>query len=162
MRTKCILLFILTVLIGCNQKKIEYNPFDKINLSEKSEIYFILTEGDWGTFEKTYKDFVLADKSAIQKLKDNWKLYKTDRLMACGFGYFVSLTQNGKVVEQIHTNAPCGYATTTGGWYDFDKSYYDFIDVTKIQALTRSEADSIRLALVRQKKQQPLRSTTIN
>ena len=124
-------------------------PFSKLDVQEKCAAYFLLSEGDWGNFEKKNQDFVLTDKIALQKLKDNWVLNKSDERIPCGFGYQLFITQNDKVIEVISINEPCGYAVTTGGWYRFDSEYYGYIDLSKIQKLGKQEADSIRMAMVK-------------
>lgn len=153
MITKILKIFILLLITSCQRQKVDYNPFEKLDLNQKCAVYFIRSEGDWGDFEKTSEDFALTDKTALKKLKGNWGLSLTDKRMACGFGYIVYITQNDKLVGKIQINEPCGYATTAGGWYDFDKDYYDFIDVSKIAKLDRSTADSIQDALVRKIKE---------
>lgn len=148
--TKLLSIISLVALISCQPQNVDYRPFDKLDLDEKPAVYFILSEGDWGDFEETNNNFVLTDKVALQKIMDNWRLTKTDNRMSCGFGYLVFITSNNKLIEEIHINEPCGYAVTTGGWYNFDDDYYDFIDLSKIQKLTASQADSIQSALVKQ------------
>ncbi len=151
MITKTLQILLLIFFISCRPTKIDYNPFDKLDLNQKCSVYFIRSMGDWGDFEKTNEDFVLTDKVALQKLKVNWVLRLTDKRMACGFGYLVYITQNNKLVESIQINEPCGYAITTGGWYDFDENYYNFIDISKVSKLDRPTADSIQKELVDQK-----------
>jgi len=146
MTTKILQTFMLTLIVSCQPKKVDYNPFHKLDLNQKCSVYFIRSEGDWGNFEKTNEDFVLTDNAALKKLKDNWWLSLTDKRMACGFGYLVFITQNDKLVEKIQINEPCGYAITTGGWYDFNEGYYDFIEVSKISKLNRPTADSVQNA----------------
>lgn len=147
---KILSIFLITLLIGCKPAKIDYNPFGKLDLNKKCAVYFIRSMGDWGDFEKTNEDFVITDKPALQKLKENWGLRLTDKRMACGFGYLVFITQNNKLIERIQINEPCGYATTTGGWYYFDKNYYNCIDISKIIKFNRPTADSIEHALYEQ------------
>ena len=85
----------LIALIGCQPSHVDYRPFDKLNLDEEPAVYFILSEGDWDDFEETNKNFLLTDKVALQKIKDNWGLTKTDNRMSCGFGYIVFITNKG-------------------------------------------------------------------
>lgn len=143
-------IFALFILAGCQSSQADYRPFDRLNLNEDPAVYFILSEGDWDDFEETNKNFVLTDKLALQKIKDNWGLSRTDKRMSCGFGYLVFITSKGKLLEEISINEPCGYAVTTGGWYDFDGDYYETIDVSKIKPLTDSQADSIQKFFVSQ------------
>jgi len=144
MRIKYSTILFLTILAGCTSRQVDYSPFDKLDLEKKCAVYFIRSEGDIGDFENANQDFVLTDKTALHKLKKHWRLTKTDKRMSCGFGYLVFITQDNTLVEEIKINEPCGYATTTGGWYDFDETYYDFIDISKIKAVTRAELDSVQ------------------
>ena len=89
-------------------------------------------------------NFVITDKREIQKLKDTWGFYKTDKRMPCGFGFVVFITQNGELVEEIAINEPCGYAEISEEWYDFDKSFLDNIDIAKIKKLDKQQSDSIQ------------------
>jgi len=148
MKTALTILF-FTTLLGCKIKTVDYNPFDKVDLDKECAIYFLLSEGDWGEFEKQNKDFVIKDKHAIKTIKENWNLTKTNKRMSCGYGYLVLITQNGKLIERINLNEPCGYAITTGGWYDFNDSYYDYIDLTRIQNLGQVEAHEVQKELTK-------------
>jgi hypothetical protein len=132
------------VVLGCGPSKPDYEPFHDLDLGKSCRVYFILSEGDWGTFEEETKDFVIEDPEAIRRLQADWKFYKTDKRMTCGFGYLVLATVGDSLVREIDINAPCGYAVTTGGWYDFDSDFYESIDVSKVRRLTRQQADSVQ------------------
>ena len=147
MRTKY-LLTILVFLFSCTGRKVDYRPFDKLDLKENCAVYFIRSEGDQGKFENTNQDFEIRDKKALEKLKANWGLRLTDKRKSCGFGYLVFITQNDSLIEKIEVNEPCGYAITTGGWYEFNKRYYDFIDLSKVEKLERKQAEVIQKKLI--------------
>jgi hypothetical protein len=139
-------LLIIATFMSCKTKPVDCKPFDKLNIKENCSIYFILFEGDRGDFEKANMNFVITDKREIQKLKDTWGFYKTDDRMPCGFGFVVFIIQNGEFIEEIAINEPCGYAVISEEWYDFDKSFLDNIDITKIEKLNKQQSDSIQKA----------------
>ena len=133
-----------SIVLSCGSPKQDFEPFHELDLKKSCRVYFILSEGDVGSFEETTSDFVIEDPEEIRRLKADWRFYKTDKRMSCGFGYLVLATVGDSLVREIDINAPCGYATTTGGWYDFGSDYYKSIDVSKIRRLTREQADSVQ------------------
>ena len=136
--------------MSCKTKPVDCKPFDTLDIKENCIIYFTLSEGDQGDFERINQNFAISDKLEIQKIKQNWGLYKTDKRMPCGYGYVVFITQNDKLVKEIDINEPCGYAIISDEWYDFDNSFFDIIDTSRIERLNMQQADSIQKVFFKQ------------
>ncbi|MBA3681945.1 MAG: hypothetical protein H0W73_12410 [Bacteroidetes bacterium] len=129
--------------MACNKYSLDYNPLDKIDLTNKPAIYFLGGEAAPCDFESKYGEYFINDTGAIHKLKNKWVFRKTDEVMACGNSYIIYLVQNDSVINLFSSNAECGYAFMNDYLYEFDKSYYNYLDTTKIQKLTRQQSDSI-------------------
>lgn len=137
------LALIYLLACGCEPRQPDHRPFATLDLSKRCSLCFLAREGDQDDFSEANKHFCISDGAQISKLREHWKFFKTDRRMSCGFGYVILGIEDGVLKEEVKVNAPCGYAVTTDGWYDFSSDYYDCIDTSVILRLTKQEEDSV-------------------
>ncbi len=57
------------------------------------------------------------------------------------------MLEEGKPVNEVNINGPCGYLETSNGWFDFDTLLYEEIDRSSIQEIGQDKVDRLYVVL---------------
>ncbi len=139
-------LLCVVVFSNCGPR-VEEVPFGELDPARHCEVYFLRSGAPPSGFNLRNGSFYLTDPDQIAKLKARWRLTSESGPTACGSEYTVYMLEDGKPVNVVNINGPCGYLETSSGWFDFDTLLYEEIDRSSMQGIGQDKVDSLYVVL---------------
>ena len=135
------------LFVGCSNKK-SIHLFEEYDFNSGNyKLYGILTEGGPTNFTENVGNFVVLDTVILNKIKQDWKIHSTNKIMPCGYSYLMVLMDKDSCVYHFGVNLDCEYLTCEKGWFKFPAKLLNRYEKSVVK-ISRQEANAFHDTLI--------------